>query len=51
MVAFHRLLSAGRPAAEALAEAQRRVAGGAGEEDAAATVAAAGFVCLGADPA
>jgi hypothetical protein len=45
MVAFHRLMVAGRSAAEALALAQQQVAGGSMAEFA----AAAGFVCIGAD--
>ena len=45
MVAFHRFLVAGRPAAEALALAQGELAGA----GMAATAAAAGFVCIGAE--
>jgi hypothetical protein len=47
MVQFHRLLSDGRTAAEALAEVQRAAA----DEGGAALAAAAGFVCVGAGPA
>jgi hypothetical protein len=45
MIEFHRLLNAGRTAAEALAHAQRA----AGVSDPAGLAAAAGFVCVGAD--
>jgi hypothetical protein len=44
MVAFHRLLAAGHPAASALARSQQQVASG----EARAMAAAAGFVCVGA---
>jgi len=44
MVAFHRLLAAGRPAAAALAESQQQVA----REQTTAMAASAGFVCIGA---
>ena len=44
MVAFHRLLAAGHPAATALARSQQQV----GSEDTRAMAAAAGFVCIGA---
>ncbi len=44
MVAFHRLLAAGRPAAAALAESQQQVA----REQTRAMAASAGFVCIGA---
>jgi len=44
MVAFHRLLAAGRPAGAAIAAAQQQVAG----EETAAMAASAGFVCIGA---
>lgn len=43
MVAFHRLIAAGLPAAEALATAQHQMSG-----DEAVAAAAASFVCLGA---
>lgn len=43
MIAFHQLLAAGRPAPEALAMAQQKMAG-----DDALTAASAGFVCIGA---
>ncbi|HYT25191.1 MAG TPA: CHAT domain-containing protein, partial [Actinomycetota bacterium] len=43
MIAFHRLLAAGVPAAEALARAQREVPW----DDWTAVAAAAGFVCIG----
>lgn len=42
MVAFHRLVAAGQPAADALATAQQQVSG-----DEAVEAAAASFVCLG----
>jgi CHAT domain-containing protein len=44
MVAFHRLLVDGHPAAVALAQAQQQTA----REGTAAMAAAAGFVCIGA---
>jgi CHAT domain-containing protein len=44
MIAFHRLLAAGQPAATALALAQQRTS----QEATAAMAAAAGFVCIGA---
>jgi len=44
MVAFHRLLAAGRPPAAALADAQQQMAG----EEAKVMAASAGFVCIGA---
>jgi tetratricopeptide (TPR) repeat protein len=47
MVALHKLLAAGHSVADALAQAQRQIAG----EDAEAAAVAAGFVCLGADTA
>jgi CHAT domain-containing protein len=43
MVAFHRLLAAGTPAAAALATAQQRLA----DAEPASLAAAAGFVCIG----
>jgi CHAT domain-containing protein/tetratricopeptide (TPR) repeat protein len=45
MVAFHRALAAGIPAAAALAQAQRELAG----QDAATMAAAAAFVCIGGE--
>lgn len=47
MVALHKLLAAGHSVADALAQAQRQIAG----EDTEAAAVAAGFVCLGADTA
>jgi CHAT domain-containing protein len=44
MVAFHRRLAAGNPAATALADAQQELAG----EESTVMAAAAGFLCVGA---
>jgi tetratricopeptide (TPR) repeat protein len=44
MVAFHRLLAAGQPAATALARSQRQIGSG----DTRMMAAAAGFICIGA---